>query len=186
MNAHRECTGETGHSHRRALMSHESADFVVRRLFTAGLAVGSCVRLLDDASGERIAAVIAELDAIGRDVRRAALRQGRQAEVIGGDPHREALITGMNDMVGEITFRLDALGRTEPTDEVTSPHLLDAVQSLERALAYLRDGGGYDRAVGDIAFEPCDVRTPHPQVAVTPSARQGRPVRAAARELASG
>lgn len=133
-------------------MSNESVDFVVRRLFTAGLALGSCVRLLDDARATRIKAVIAELDDIGRDVRRAALREGREvldlrdggegveASLPGPDPHRQSLIAGMNHVLVEIMGRLDALGRADTADEVPSPHLLDAVQSLERALAYLRDG----------------------------------------------
>ena len=115
---------------------------MVRRLFTAGLALGSCVRLLDHGRGKRITAVIAELDEIGRDVRRAALLEGRAGGRLGGDPHRQALIAGMNQVVGEITGRLDALGRADAPDDVPSPHLLDAIQSLERALAYLRDGAG--------------------------------------------
>lgn len=121
-------------------MSNESADFVVRRLFTAGLALGSCVRLLDRDRGKRITAVISELDEIGRDVRRTALVEGRAGPHLGGDPHRQALVTGMSHVVAEITSRLDALGRSDSADDVPSPHLLDAIQSLERALAYLRDG----------------------------------------------
>lgn len=121
-------------------MSNESADFVVRRLFTAGLALGSCVRLLDRECGKRITSVIGELDEIGRDVRRAALLEGREGPRLGGDPHRQALITGMSHVVAEITSRLDSLGRSDAVERVPSPHLLDAVQSLERALAYLRDG----------------------------------------------
>lgn len=121
-------------------MSHESADFVVRRLFTAGLALGSCVRLLDPSRAKRITAVISELDDVGRAVRRSTLLEGRDVGRLGGDPHRLALIAGMNRVVSEITGRLDALGRADAAEEVPSPHLLDAVQSLERALAYLRDG----------------------------------------------
>lgn len=146
MNELRECAGEAGHSHRPAVMSSESADFVVRRLFTAGLALGSCVRLLDDTCAKRVRSVISELDEIGRDVRRAPLRPGREearpgAPAPDADPHRESLIAGMNHVLGEITGRLDALGRPGTVEDVPSPHLLDAVQSLERALAYLREVG---------------------------------------------
>lgn len=139
MNKLRECAGEAGHSHRQAAMSSETADFVVRRLFTAGLALGSCVRLLDDACAKRVTGVISELDEIGRAVRRTALLEGRRGAPGSADPHRLSLIAGMNHVLGEITVRLDALGRTDAAADVPSPHLLDAVQSLERALAYLRE-----------------------------------------------
>src|SRR5579875_3328097 len=129
MNELRECAGEAGHSHRRAVMSTETADFVVRRLFTAGLALGSCVRLLDDGPAKRVTALIGELDEIGRDVRRTIRLEGRdvrngrdRGDRPGGGhsagDYRQSMIAGTEDVLAEISDRLRALTRSDNTEQV--------------------------------------------------------------------
>lgn len=121
----------------RATMSAETADFVLRRLFSAGLALGSCVRVLDDVTARRVATVIRDLDDISITVRRASRRDPEGRPEAGPLPPREALLAGMHGAIGDLVEHVDAMGRSNGADPVESAHLLEAAQSLQRAVMCL-------------------------------------------------
>ncbi len=113
-----------------------SASFVLRRLFSAGLALGSCVRLMDEASALRLISMIDALDAIGADVRRTAVTdEGR--DQVEEEATVAPLVAEMVQAVGLLTDHIDSLSRTGVAAQLPAVHLVGALQSLQQALMYL-------------------------------------------------
>lgn len=128
--------------------SDVSATFVLRRLFSAGLALGACLRLTDDVSGARLARIIDELDAIGANVRRNAAAED-QTPACGdeGDTAWRPLVAETAKLVGQLTDHIEVLCRPGVVDRMADIHLVGAVQNLQQALMYLEAA---DRSNGPV------------------------------------
>ncbi len=114
-----------------------SASFVLRRLFSAGLALGSCVRLVDEACAVRLISMIDALDAMGADVRRTAMTDEDLGNAEGKDGTVTPLVAEMVEAVGRLTDHIDSLSRTGVAEQLPAVHLVGALQGLQQALMYL-------------------------------------------------
>lgn len=113
-----------------------SAVFVQRRLFSAGLALGSCAQLMDEAGTRQLKSMIDALDAIGADVRRNSMIGESEHEPEQQDDTVAPLVAEISRAVARLTDHMDSLCRGD-VDRMSSIHVVGAVQSLQQALTYL-------------------------------------------------
>ena len=126
-------------------LSIETANALIQEIFSVGLTLASCAKIIHGPAADRLASAIDDLDAIIAHFRMAAfdtqLRRGVESRDKG--PRDITVTTGMAgliDELGGLARCFTELSRLAPEEGVQEIDLLDATHSVHRAVVNLAAG----------------------------------------------